>query len=624
MANMNITRCFHKDITGVEAAHLLMEKGRDGSFLCRPSGSARNDYSLSVRKNDKVTNIKIQNHGHYFDLCGGESFPTLHDLIRHYQDNGGLPEKNGEFIQLLYPMNCKDATNERWFHGHMTGQDAQNLLMEKGKNGSYLVRESVSQIGDYVISIRSDDHVRHVMMRCLDGKFDVGGEPTFPTMSALVDFYSQNPMVVENDSTILHLKLPLNTTTFTVSAIADRIAELHKINVTTGKDGFWEEHEQLQQQSARLRKNKKKIGMNSENKKKNRFPNIVPFDDSRVILQCEEDYINASYIKAEGECKCGYIATQGCLPETMFHFWKMVHQENSRLILMLNPQFEKGKERCAKYWPELDSSMTVGDFIIRNLKERTTQEFTSRELELTSRNDALLQPRIIYQYQYVAWPETGHPDNVDFVLGILHDISLRQAKDCADAGPLVVHCSNGVGRTASMIVIDMLVKRLQREGYECEVDIQRAVQHVRTQRFDQMVQLEVQYKFIYLAIAHHVEMEWNLPRTEVQTKPATTSPAKCKKPDIPSPLKPPPRQIPLPRDPEVSGSFKLSPPPPIVHRLPPKPPTIAINGTIPPPIPQRKPGGEQSMCSVFSKPSHAEDPPLPDTPPPVPERKKVN
>jgi len=161
----------------------------------------------------------------------------------------------------------------------------------------------------------------------------------------------------------------------------------------------------------------------------------------------------------------------------------------------------------------------------------------------------------------------------------------------------------------------MLVKLLQKEGLECEIDIQKTVQHVRTQRSDRMVQLEPQYKFIYLAIAHHVEMEHFLPLADVKRQ--ISSPTKTKKGEAPP-------QRPIRRIPSSDQETVNIPTKPISHRPPPKPPTISINGTIPPPIPQRKSGNDQSMCNIFTKPQHVEDPPLPNTPPPIPERKKGN
>lgn len=600
---MNLKRCYHKNISAHEAEKLLLEKDV-GSFLCRPS-TDRSDYSLSIRRESirregRVTHIKIQNHGTYVGLSGGgDPFPTLHDLIKCYHEKGGLAEKNGEFIKLLHPVNCKYPTSERWFHGLMSGLEAQELLLGKGRKGSYLVRESANRLGHYVISIRCEDHVKQVKVRNCDGKYDLGGEPSFPSLGKLMEFYSHNPMVEENSSTILHLKQPFNSTTFIASGIADRINELQQeSSLLPGKDGFREELEQLQQPELRHLYTRK-IGMLPENKDKNRFKNIVPFDHSRVILRNNEnDYINASYISAEnGNFGCEYIATQGCLAETIAAFLQMVYQENSRIILMVSPETERSKEVCAKYWPDVESSIKVEHFTVKNLKEDITHEFIKRELEFINVNDPSKEPYIVYQYQYLAWPETSQPENIGSVLGILNDISLLQ-KRLPESGPVVVHCNNGIGRTASIIVIDMIVKLLQRDGLECELDIQKMVQHVRTQRFDQMVQLEAQYKLIYFTIAHHVEMEMSL-------------------------CFPPPET----RDPY--------PPPPKSHRSPPKPPsnyppTIIINGAAPPPmaapppIPERKAGSDQSMSHIFNKTPAIEDPKTPDTPPPIPERKKGN
>lgn len=609
---MTTLRWFHQNITGQAATKLLMEKGRDGSFLCRPS-SSKNDYTLSVRRDGSVTHIKIQNHGDYYDLYGGQPFTTLPDLIKYYQENV-LQDLTGELIQLLYPINCKDPTTERWFHGHLSGPDAERLLLDKGKNGSYLVRESTRQLGQYVITIRYDDHVKHVKLRCIDGKYDVGGEPSFTSISKLIDYYVQRPMVEENGGIVLHLKQPFNSTKFTASAIADRVVELQKESrLVSGKDGFWEELEQLQQQETRHRYTRK-IGMSSGNKSKNQFKNIVPFDHTRVILQdTDNDYINASYIRgANGQ---SYIASQGCLPETIYDFWLMVYQQKSRIILMVAREVEKDKTRCAKYWPDLETTMNVDCFIISNQNETETQEFTLRELQLKNTNEPSKDPYIIYHYQYVAWPDKGHPDNEGSVLGILHDVNLK-LKDYPDAGPSVVHCSNGIGRTASLIVIDMLVKILQKEGLECEIDIQGTVQHVRTQR-PWMVQLEAQYKFIYLAIAHYIEMDHYYP---VESKRAMPCSSKSKKYEA-SPERPPRRSSSRTQD-NMHTTSTTPLPPPISHRPPPKPPMIAINGTLPPPIPQRK-SNDQSMCDIFSRPQQVEDQP-PNTPPPIPERKKGN
>lgn len=311
-----------------------MERGFDGSFLARPSRSNPGDFTLSVRRNGEVTHIKIQNTGDFYDLYGGEKFATLAELVQFYMENQGqLREKNGEVIELKYPLNCADPTTERWFHGHLSGKEAEKLILEKGKNGSFLVRESQSKPGDYVLSVRTDDKVTHVMIRCQDAKYDVGGGEKFESLSELVDHYKKNPMV-ETSGTVVHLKQPFNATRINASTIQSRVQVLSKENgVTSGKAGFWEEFESLQQQECKHLYSRKE-GQRTENRNKNRYKNILPFDHTRVILREVDtsvpcaDYINANVITPEDDGVDGvnkfYIATQGCLPNTASDFWWMV------------------------------------------------------------------------------------------------------------------------------------------------------------------------------------------------------------------------------------------------------------------------------------------------------------
>lgn len=145
-------------------------------------------FGIYFRRNGEVTHIKIQNTGDFYDLYGGEKFATLSELVQFYMENPGqLREKNGEAIELKFPVHCADPTTERWlqfsflesiclyfwfvslsfrwFHGHLSGKEAEKILLDKGKNGSFLVRESQSKPGDYVLSVRTEDKITHVMIR---------------------------------------------------------------------------------------------------------------------------------------------------------------------------------------------------------------------------------------------------------------------------------------------------------------------------------------------------------------------------------------------------------------------------------------------------------------------------
>jgi len=107
------------------------------------------------------------------------------------ENHGQLKEKNGEEISLVYPLNCADPTTERWFHGHLSGREAEKVLMEKGRYGSFLVRESQGQPGNYVICVRADDRITHVRIRTVGDKYDVNGGDLFDSLSELIEHYKK-------------------------------------------------------------------------------------------------------------------------------------------------------------------------------------------------------------------------------------------------------------------------------------------------------------------------------------------------------------------------------------------------------------------------------------------------
>lgn len=494
-----------------------MERGFDGSFLARPSKSNPGDFTLSVRRNGEVTHIKIQNTGDFYDLYGGEKFATLAELVQFYMENQGqLREKNGEIIELRYPLNCADPTTERWFHGHLSGKEAERLILEKGKNGSFLVRESQSKPGDYVLSVGTDDKVTHVMIRYQveenDGKYDVGGGEKFESLSDLVEHYKKNPMV-ETTGTVVHLKQPFNATRISASTIQSRVQVLSKENtLTSGKAGFWEEFESLQQQECKHLYSRKE-GQKAENRNKNRYKNILPFDHTRVMLHEVDqsvpcaDYINANIIRPDDETSDGtnkfYIATQGCLPNTSNDFWWMVWQENTRVIVMTTKEVERGKNKCARYWPDEGNTKEYGKLVIKNIAESSTTDYMLREFVVSRQDGENSDERRIYHYHFQAWPDHGVPSDPGCVLNFLYDVNAR-LESIPGAGPIVVHCSAGIGRTGTFIVIDMIINQIKKEGLDCEIDIQRTIQMVRSQRSG-MVQTEAQYKFVYMAVQHYMD-----------------------------------------------------------------------------------------------------------------------
>ncbi|XP_070207481.1 tyrosine-protein phosphatase non-receptor type 11-like isoform X2 [Littorina saxatilis] len=532
---MSSRRWFHPNVSGMEAEHLLTERGSDGSFLARPSTSTEGDFTLSVRRNGEVTHIKIQNTGDFYDLYGGEKFATLAELVQHYMENKDqLKEKSGDIIMLKYPLATSDPTPERWFHGHISGKEAERCLLEKGKNFSYLVRESQSKPGDYVLSVRTEDKVTHVMIRSQDGKtYDVGGGEKFASLSELVEHYKKNPMV-EISGTVVYLKHPYNATRITASGINDRIKQLQQerelkekesttTTTTTSKGGFWDEFEQLQQQEERHLYSRKE-GQRPENKSKNRYKNILPFDHTRVILLDSDqsvvgsDYINANYITSEEdspEPTKKYIATQGCLLSTIADFWRMAWQENSRVIVVTTKEVERGKNKVVKYWPDENSENKERDFTtaqgvtyrVKFLSETSETDYIRRELLLIRepQDGKPDEPRKMYQFHFQTWPDYGVPADPGSVLNFLHMVNTQQ-EAINGAGPIVVHCSAGIGRTGTFIVLDILLNQIKTHGFDCDIDIQKTILMVRSQRSG-MVQTEAQYKFVYMAVHRYIETE---------------------------------------------------------------------------------------------------------------------
>ncbi|XP_024616109.1 tyrosine-protein phosphatase non-receptor type 11-like isoform X1 [Neophocaena asiaeorientalis asiaeorientalis] len=498
-----------------------------------PNGGWRTGPS---RRHDEVTHIKIQNTGDYYDLYGGEKFATLAELVQHYtgQRGGLLRERGGAPVELWHPLSCQDPTSERWYHGHLSGKEAEKLLMQKGRPGSFLVRESQSKPGDFVLSVltqqldRADRQARvtHVMIHFQpDGKYDVGGGERFDTLGDLVECYRKNPLV-ERSGTVVHLQQPLKTTRISATSIESRVRELNEAMDASekAKQGFWEEFEMLQQQECRLLYPRKE-GQRLENKPKNRYKNILPFDTTRVILRDVEDsvpgadYINANYIRqavdptsfqSDLEEKPGhgpgkvYIATQGCLPTTAAAFWAMVHQENTRVIVMTTREVERGRNKCFRYWPELHGSQEYGRLRVCNVAEHQAQGYCVRELQVW-RADQEESPRTVAHCQYFGWPDHGVPAEPAGVLGFLDEVNRAQS-GMPGAGPMVVHCSAGIGRTGTIIVIDILVDVIRSQGLDCDIDVPKTIQHVRRQRSG-MVQTEAQYKFVYLALQRYIRGE---------------------------------------------------------------------------------------------------------------------
>ncbi|XP_061675725.1 tyrosine-protein phosphatase non-receptor type 6 isoform X3 [Syngnathoides biaculeatus] len=519
-----MVRWFHRDLTGLQAEDLLKTQGISGSFLARPSKKNVGDFSLSVRVAEHVTHIRIQNTGDYYDLYGGEKFATLSELVEFYTaDNGVLQDKDGTVIELKYPLNCSDPTTERWYHGHLSGPNAEKMLSAREESGTFLVRESLSKPGDFVLSVLTDERgktgarrVSHIKIMCQNERYTVGGSDMFDTLSDLVEFYKRKG-IEEISGNWVHLKQPYYSTRVNAADIDSRVKQLDQTTLMQeeadggkSKAGFWEEFDALQKLEAKVKKSREE-GQRLENKTKNRYKNILPFNDTRVILQDADpnvvgsDYINANYMRNtlwESENQKVYIATQGCLATTVNDFWQMVWQENTRVIVMTTREVEKGRNKCVPYWPESESSKEVGHYVVTSISEWEAADYKVRVLEVALVNKPN-HSRTVWHFQYLSWPDHGVPQEPGGVLSFLTQVNSKQA-EYPGAGPMIIHCSAGIGRTGTIVVIDMIIQTIDTIGLNCDIDISKYIQMVREQRSG-MVQTEAQYKFIYLSVSEYIQ-----------------------------------------------------------------------------------------------------------------------
>ncbi|KAM8983730.1 receptor-type tyrosine-protein phosphatase U-like isoform 2-T2 [Ara ararauna] len=225
------------------------------------------------------------------------------------------------------------------------------------------------------------------------------------------------------------------------------------------------------------------------NQSKNRYKSIIPYDHCRVVLQPSDTgngYINASYVDSYRSPHF-FIAAQGPLPGTVLDFWQMVWQEKTSVIVMLTGLVEQNKTKCEQYWPEQEQ--VYGDFTVTLNNTRTTTGLVTRIFSLQKAGCAF--PRVVEQFHYLLWPDHGVPRNSAQLLCLVDLVNKRALE--APAGPVVVHCSAGIGRTGTFIALDFLLKMGRAEG---KVDVFHCVQRLREQRIS-MVQTKEQYTFLY-------------------------------------------------------------------------------------------------------------------------------
>uniref|UniRef100_A0A8C5R1C2 Tyrosine-protein phosphatase non-receptor type n=1 Tax=Leptobrachium leishanense TaxID=445787 RepID=A0A8C5R1C2_9ANUR len=242
-----------------------------------------------------------------------------------------------------------------------------------------------------------------------------------------------------------------------------------------------------------------KVARLPDNKTRNRYRDVSPFDHSRIKLRREDnDYINASLIKME-EAQRNYILTQGPLPTTCGHFWEMVWEQKTRGVVMLNRVIEKGSIKCAQYWPKREETPMLfedTDLKLTLVSEDVKSYYTIRQLELENLHTQ--ETREILHFHYTTWPDFGVPESPASFLNFLFKVRESGSLN-PEHGPVVVHCSAGIGRSGTFCLADTCLLLMDKRKDPSSVDIKQVLLEMRDYRMG-LIQTADQLRFSYLAV----------------------------------------------------------------------------------------------------------------------------
>ncbi|KYO22132.1 receptor-type tyrosine-protein phosphatase eta isoform A [Alligator mississippiensis] len=252
--------------------------------------------------------------------------------------------------------------------------------------------------------------------------------------------------------------------------------------------GFAEEYEELRPAGVHQPKFAAEL---AENRGKNRYNNVLPYDISRVKLSAQshptDDYINANYMPGYNLRK-EFIAAQGPLPNTLEDFWRMIWEKNIYAIVMLTKCIEQGRTKCEQYWAD-KQPMSYGDITVTMTSEIVLAEWTIRDFTIEDNNET--DSHCVRQFHFTAWPDHGVPETTELLISFRHLVE-EYTRQNPPESPTLVHCSAGVGRTGTFIAIDRLIQQIEMEN---TADVYGVVYDLRMHR-PLMVQTEEQYVFL--------------------------------------------------------------------------------------------------------------------------------
>uniref|UniRef100_A0A671N2V4 protein-tyrosine-phosphatase n=1 Tax=Sinocyclocheilus anshuiensis TaxID=1608454 RepID=A0A671N2V4_9TELE len=245
----------------------------------------------------------------------------------------------------------------------------------------------------------------------------------------------------------------------------DNLEEEYRIRSADDGKLFREEYNSLpggSTQGTREEANKE------ENKEKNRYPNILPYD----------------------------LCVLGPKQDTAADFWRMIWEQKSATIVMLTNLKERKEDKCYQYWPD-QGCWTYGNVRVAVEDFTVLVDYSIRKFCVQYQaSDGTKTPRLVTQLHFTSWPDFGVPFSP---IGMLKFLKKVKQVNPSYAGPIVVHCSAGVGRTGTFIVIDGMIDMMYAEK---KVDVFGFVSRIREQR-SQLIQTDLQYSFIYQALLEY-------------------------------------------------------------------------------------------------------------------------
>ncbi|NXI70895.1 PTPRV phosphatase, partial [Anseranas semipalmata] len=270
--------------------------------------------------------------------------------------------------------------------------------------------------------------------------------------------------------------------------------QYYEMKTASANHAFFQEFEELKEVGKEQPKVEAELPANVS---KNRYPHVLPYDHSRVKLSQlgedpHSDYINANFMPGYTSQQ-EFIATQGPLKKTIEDFWRLVWEQNVCNIIMLTVCMENGRVLCDHYWPSESAPVSYGQVRVHLLTQSSSEEWTMREFKLW--HEGLRAERHVSHLHYTAWPDHGIPESTTSIMAF-RELVRERIQSAKDAGPTLVHCSAGVGRTGTFIALDRLLQQMRQEKM---VDIFGVVYTLRMNRY-QMIQTLSQYIFLHSCI----------------------------------------------------------------------------------------------------------------------------